>query len=81
MAHFAQIQDGIVRKVIVINNEALGDLEFPDSEKIGQDLIGSIGLDGTWKQCSYNGSFRGIYPYAGCLWTGRIFKNPEAPTE
>lgn len=81
MAHFAKIENGVVSNVIVIANEALGDLEFPESEAVGQQVIADSGIEGTWKQCSYNGNFRGIYPYAGCLWTGRTFKNPEAPTE
>ena len=54
MAHFAKIENGIVAQVIVVNNEVLGDLEFPESEAVGQKFIASIGLDGTWKQTSYN---------------------------
>jgi hypothetical protein len=63
MAHFAKIEDNIVQQVIVIDNETLGNLEFPDSEVVGQEFIASLGLDGTWKQTSYNGSFR--FNYAG----------------
>ncbi len=65
MAHFAQIKDGIVQNVIVVNNETLGGLEFPESEPLGQEFIASIGLDGTWKQTSYNGNFRAKYAGAG----------------
>jgi hypothetical protein len=54
MAHFAKIDNGIVGQVIVVNNETLGDLEFPESEAVGQEFIASLGLDGTWKQTSYN---------------------------
>ncbi len=65
MAHFAKIENGIVATVIVVNNETLGDLEFPDSEPVGQAFIASIGLDGTWKQTSYNANFRGNYAGIG----------------
>jgi hypothetical protein len=78
MAHFAQIKDGIVQQVIVVNNETLGNLEFPESEKVGQEFIASLGLDGTWKQTSYNGNFRGKYAGIGDKWTGKTFKEPLA---
>lgn len=74
MAHFAKIEDGIVTQVIVINNDVLYDLEFPESEPIGQEFIASLGLDGTWKQTSYNGNFRGAFAGIGMIWTGRNFK-------
>ena len=65
MAHFAKVDNGIVSQIIVVNNETLGDLEFPASEPIGQEFIASLGLDGTWKQTSYNATFRGKYAGAG----------------
>ena len=65
MAHFAKVENGIVTEVIVVNNETLGDLEFPASEAVGQEFIASLGLDGTWKQTSYNATFRGKYAGAG----------------
>jgi hypothetical protein len=65
MAHFAKIENGIVTSVIVVNNETLGNLEFPESEVVGQEFIASLGLDGTWKQTSYNANFRGIYAGIG----------------
>jgi len=79
MAHFAKIEKGLVREVIVISNETLGDLEYPASEKVGQDFIASLGLDGTWKQTSYNANFRGKYAGTGGTWTGTNFKSPEIP--
>jgi hypothetical protein len=63
MAHFVKIEDNIVQQVIVVDNNTLGNLEFPDSEPVGQEFISSLGLDGVWKQTSYNGSFR--FNYAG----------------
>lgn len=79
MAHFAKIENGIVTQVIVVNNETLNDLEFPESEPVGQEFIASIGLEGTWKQTSYNANFRGKYAAAGDKWTGHNFKAPELP--
>ena len=65
MAHFAQINNGIVGQVIVVNNETLGNLEFPASEPVGQEFIASLGLGGQWLQTSYNATFRGKYAGAG----------------
>lgn len=65
MAHFARIDNGIVREVIVIDNANCGGGEFPESEPIGQAFIASIGLAGEWRQTSYNGNFRGTYAGIG----------------
>ncbi len=65
MAHFAQVTDGIVRNVIVIDNSDCGDLDYPDSEPIGQAFIASIGIEGDWLQTSYNNNFRGTYAGQG----------------
>jgi hypothetical protein len=79
MAHFAKVENGIVTQVIVVNNETLGDLDFPESEKVGQQFIASLGLAGTWKQTSYNANFRGNYAGVGYTWTGKTFKAPTEP--
>ena len=79
MAHFAKVENGIVQQVIVVNNEDLNDLDFPESEPLGQQFIASIGLDGTWKQTSYNSNFRGKYAGVGDKWTGQNFKAQSAP--
>jgi len=65
MAHFAQVQDGIVRNVIVIDNSDCGGGDYPDSETIGQAFIAAIGIDGDWLQTSYNNNFRGQYAGQG----------------
>lgn len=65
MAHFAQIEDGIVTNVIVVSNDDCGGGDFPDSETVGQQFIASIGLNGEWKQTSYNSNFRGNYAGIG----------------
>jgi len=86
MAHFAQVQDGIVRNVIVVNNSDCGGGDFPDSEPIGQDFIASIGIDGDWLQTSYNNNFRGQYAGQGMTYDPTLdeFVSPqeeEPPSE
>lgn len=66
MAHFAEINEtNEVITVIVINNETVDYLPFPESEPIGQKFIASIGLQGQWLQTSYHGNFRGFYAGPG----------------
>jgi hypothetical protein len=64
MAHFAQIQNGIVTQVIVVSNDDAPD-PYPASEALGQAFIASLGLEGEWRQTSYNGSFRAYYAGIG----------------
>lgn len=65
MAHFAQIdENNLVLQVIVVSNETLGNLPFPESEPVGIAFCQSLyGSDTKWAQTSYNASFR--YNYAG----------------
>ena len=65
MAHFAKIEDNFVSQVIVVRNEDILDENGNESEAVGQAFIARIGLDGTWLQTSYNGSFRGHFAGAG----------------
>lgn len=65
MAHFAKIENGYVLEVIVISNQDVNDLSFPDSEPVGQAFIASLGLAGEWLQTSYNGNFRANYAGIG----------------
>jgi hypothetical protein len=64
MAHFAQVQDGIVQQVIVVSNDDAPD-PYPASEPLGQAFIASLGLEGRWVQTSYHGTFRGCYAGIG----------------
>jgi hypothetical protein len=68
MAHFARIENGIVRDVNVINNAVLGDTDFPESEPIGQAFIASLGIAGEWKQTSYHANFRSKYAGIGDIY-------------
>lgn len=62
MAHFAKMNnENIVEQIIIISNEDLQNLEFPESEPIGQQFIQSLGLEGSWLQTSYNHNFRKNY--------------------
>jgi hypothetical protein len=69
MAHFAKLNNkNIVEQVIVIDNNDIQNLEFPDSEPIGQQFIQSLGLEETWIQTSYNGNFRKNYAGIGFVY-------------
>ena len=67
MAHFAEIKNNIVERVIVVSNDDCGGGTFPESEPVGQAFIASLGLAGEWRQTSYNNSFR--VRYAGIGYT------------
>jgi hypothetical protein len=72
MAHFAQVQNGIVAQVIVVSND-----DAP-TEAAGKAFIASIGLAGEWVQTSYNanpieGADRGKYAGIGDIWNGSQF--------
>jgi len=66
MAHFAEIKNGVVLRVIGVSNNVLdSDGNFPDSEASGQAFISSLDIGGEWLQTSYNASFRGNYAGIG----------------
>jgi len=67
MAHFAKIENGVVREVIVIGNDNA------PTEAAGQAFIASIGLNGEWVQTHYSGASRGKYAGIGDLWDGTTF--------
>jgi len=70
MAHFAQLNNQLeVIQVIVVSNDVLGDLPFPDSEPVGVTFCQSLyGQDTAWKQTSYNSSFRKNYAGIGYVY-------------
>ena len=67
MAHFAQLDDNnIVLQVIVVGNDDINNLPFPESEPVGlQFLINWSGGYTNWKQTSYNNNFRKNYAGVG----------------
>jgi hypothetical protein len=64
MAHFAQIENNIVTKVIVVKNEVITDENGNESEQKGIDFCSNL-VGGTWKQTSYNGNIRKNYASIG----------------
>ena len=80
MAHFAQINDqNIVINIITINdNDCCGGI-FPSSDICGQTYINTLGLNGNWKQTSYNNNFRRIYAGIGYFYNSDldIFIEPQ----
>ena len=70
MAHFAQIENGLVVNVVVVDNEHEAD---------GQEYLNGLGLDGTWLQTSYNGTIRGKYAGIGDTYdeVNDVFVSPE----
>ena len=69
MAHFAEILDGVVQRVIVVH-----DNEEANGAQFCQDLLG-----GEWVQCSYNNRIRKQFPSAGFAYnsTADVFVAPK----
>ena len=78
MAHFARIEDGVVREVIVVNNEVLLDSEGVEQEALGAAFCEEL-FGGIWVQTSYNGNFRNKYAGIGDIYDpiADEFKSPE----
>lgn len=78
MAHFAQIENGIVINVIVVNNEVLIDDNGIEQESIGSEFCHNL-FGGEWIQTSYNRNFRGEFAGVGMIYDveNDLFKNPE----
>ena len=84
MAHFARVENNIIREVIVINNEVLENKPFPESEVIGIAFCKSLyGANTEWLQTSYNNNFRGAYAGSGMIYDPEldIFTTPTVTEE
>lgn len=69
MAHFAKMNGNVVETVIVIDNSALNNLPFPQSEPVGVAFCKSLyGIDTDWLQTSYNNSFRKWFAAKGFIY-------------
>ena len=80
MAHFAQLdENNKVIQVIVIADGDCQNKPYPLSEQFGQEYIASLGLEGTWKQTSYNNNFRNTYAGIGAVYipSADIFTTPQ----
>ena len=64
MAHFAQLENNIVTKVIVVANQDILDENGQESEQKGIDFCSNL-LGGTWIQTSYNAKIRKNYAGVG----------------
>jgi len=69
MAHFAELDNNnVVKRVIVVSNDDINNLNYPESEEVGINYCKSLfGQDTIWKQTSYNSNFR--YNYASVGYT------------
>jgi len=65
MAHFAEINnEGIVQRVIVVDNKDTLDENGQESEAVGVAFCNNL-LGGIWKQTSYNATIRKNYAGIG----------------
>jgi hypothetical protein len=84
MAHFVRLGlDSTVQEIVVVENTVLLDDEGVEQESLGQQFLASLGLEGTWVQCSYNETFRGGYPGHGWTYDADLdeFVAPEVSDE
>lgn len=64
MAHFAQLENNVVKQVIVVSNQDILDEKGQESEEVGIKFCSNL-LGGTWLQTSYNGKIRKNYAGIG----------------
>ncbi|MDP7368221.1 MAG: hypothetical protein QGH83_13315 [Candidatus Pacebacteria bacterium] len=80
MAHFAQIVDGIVTRVVVVSNDDIKDGNGVEQESLGQAFLNKLlGQELTWVQTSYNNNFRKMYAGVGMTYDSEkdIFIHPQ----
>jgi hypothetical protein len=66
MAHFAKIGiDNVVLAVLVVNNVDTMTPQGEEQEEIGIEFLRKLTGHETWKQTSYNGTFRKNYASIG----------------
>ena len=71
MAHFAQTENNIVTRVIVVDNKDTSNEDGIEIEQIGIDFCSNL-LGGTWKQTSYNGKIRKNYAGIGYTYDDKL---------
>jgi len=68
MAHFAKLdENNIVLAVHVVNNDVVT-IDGVESEQAGIDFLTELHGHASWKQTSYNGSFRKNYAGQGMIY-------------
>ena len=81
MAHFAQLENNVVKQVIVVSNQDILDDKGQESEEVGIKFCSNL-LGGTWKQTSYNAKIRKNYAGVGYTYDeGRDAFIPPKPFE
>jgi hypothetical protein len=72
MAHFAEVNnEGIVQRVIVVDNLDTLDENGEESEAVGASFCHNL-LGGTWKQTSYNANIRKNYAGVGYFYNEEL---------
>lgn len=80
MAHFAEVLNGVVSRVVVVNNADITDADGIEQPVLAIDFLPPT--DGQWIQTSYSGSFRSCYAGIGYTYDpiADVFA-PPAPAE
>lgn len=74
MAHFTYIENNIVQRVHVLNNNVIFDENGIEKESLGQDFLSNLygGNKENYIQCSFNANFRGKYPAIGDIYDSNL---------
>jgi len=68
MAHYAEVIDNVVTRVITINNDIEGEGTDEEKEIRGAAFCQQLlNTDTQWLKTSYNGNYRGIFAGVGTL--------------
>lgn len=66
MANFAKLdENNVVVEVVIVNNDDISNLPFPESEAVGIAYLNSFLPAANWKQTSRNNNFRVRYAGVG----------------
>ena len=77
MAHFAEVTDGTVSRVVVVAN-AVTTIDGVEDEQLGVDFLdGLLPTGGAWVQTSYNSTFRHNMAGHGGTWDGTGFAHAQ----
>ena len=80
MAHYANVADGVVIRVLVVHNDVTT-IDGVEDEQRGIDFLADLFPDsGTWVQTSYHSTIRHNYASPGYTWDGTGFA-PAQPYE
>jgi hypothetical protein len=80
MAHFARVENNVVREVIVVNNEVLKNENGIEQESIGAQFCADT-FGGEWIQTSYNKTFRKRFAGVGMKYYPDLDQFGEDPIE